>query len=413
MRLALAVALALLVTSLSARGQEWREVEVDVSQEGATLALGHQNEANQRERLRAMGTPAGSFDEAWRRLVSSLANVQQPRVELHADRIVLSAIASMSAITETSFVELTFELEPRVTSPNVLELLVRGGRQRWVYREWEDQSPGFLSANVDQLVDQINAAPGGGATARRADGAAGGLPRIVVDLARAPQLEGIELTGIRVREGALTVVGRTRRERLSLPVGTLEVNDGLGAMMGDPLFDPLDALFHDAAWVDVGHERPGRLTLRSTSDLPWLPKVKYSAVLRLDVTGPHQVTMTLEDVVIGGSTMDRALRAPGGSSIRRWVLDAIFERLDQVESRLAAAYGSGGAHLRMSHAPGHPETRALDLRPGWAGPATVRPGFELESIAVGAGHLDVVVRLPGAPAPSTPARGIIGALGGP
>lgn len=402
----------LLVLATPALAQEWRPVEVDVSERGANEALALQHEAMEAasRAARRDEKPAESLGEAWKRLERALASVGQPRVEFRDGRLVLESLVSISVVFDSTFVRLAFELEPRVPAPNVLELVAVGGRERWRGKDWEDQRS--LSYNLGKLVETMNSAPGDLSGAVRLERGRGGAPdRIVVNLAGAAPLEGVELTGITVRPGLLTLAGRTSRDRLDVSLGAAELNRTLHTVASEPASGGLRNLISHDAWLDVGRDHPGRITLHSTADLPWLPETRYQAVFRLEAAGPQRLRLVLEDVTIGGETMDGFLRSRAGRGLKGWLLRKIYAQLDAQERTVNAAYDRGEGHVRVSHDPARPEVRFIDLRPGFAGAAVVRPGFDIDALTVAPGRIDLAARLSGAPAPSAPTPGLTGALG--
>lgn len=410
------IIVALLLACGPLQAQEWRDFEVDVPQDAANEALArHHAAASAAARTAPEPPPAESLGEAWRRLERALARAGRPRVRFGEDRLILESTVSISLIIDSTYVDMSFEFEPRVAAPNVIELRAVGGRERWRGRDWADMTG--LSSNLRRLVDEMNAA-GDDVAARFERGARGAPDRVVIDLASAGPLDGIQVTGLALRPGALTLRGRTDRERLTLPLTAADVNDGLRKLRSDPANHGLRDVLSNDAWLDVGRKHPGRLTLSSTADLPWLPATKYEAVLRLEVVGPQRPRLVLEDVKIGGERMDGFLRGRAGAGLRRWLMDKCYDRLDQAARAVAAAYERGETHARISSVPGQPEVRIIDLRPGWAGDVVVRPGFDLEAITVHPGRLEVTTRLappPAAPAAAAPpARtpGVVGALRG-
>ncbi len=426
-----AVLLALLASAGPARGQEWRPVKVDLLEGPLNDALGRQHDAAEdARRIAPEPPPAESLGEAWKRLESALARVGEPQLELRDGRIVLGALVSVSMILESTWVSVSFELEPRVRRPNVIELVAHRGREQWGHRGWKDQSPSTLSGRLGRLVEQMNGAGALAGAVRLTRGRDGAPDVIVVDLAGQTPLRGVEVTGIRARQGVLTISGRTTRDRLELPLGAAELEDALSSVIDDPANRGLrDAL--QGARLDVGHDRPGRITLHATAALPWLPATAYQAVFKLERAGPRQLRLTLEDVVIGGAAMDGFLRGRAGRHLKGWLLKKLFRRLDDQEPSNNAAYDRGESHVRLSHSASSLEVRLIDLRPGFFGAGFVRPGFELEAVTVVPGRIDVAARLSSAPVtasppataptaarpprtspPPSPSRGVVGALGG-
>ncbi|MCO5164753.1 MAG: hypothetical protein M9894_00075 [Planctomycetes bacterium] len=417
-RIAPGLVLLLALSSGPLQAQEWRDFEVDVPQAAANEALArHHAEASAAARRAPEPPPAESLGEAWRRLERALARAGRPRVRFEQDRLVLEATVSISLIIDSTHVDMSFEFEPRVTAPNVVELVAHTGRERWRGRDWKEMVG--LGSNLRRLVEEMNAAPGDDVAARHERGRGGAPDRIVIDLAGAGPLEGIEVTGLTARPGVLTLRGRTDRERLTLPLTTADVNDALRKLRNDPANRGLRELLSGGAWLDVGRTNPGRITLDATADLPWLPATKYQAIFRLEVAGPQRLRLVLEDVKIGGDRMDAFLRGRAGAGLKGWLMKKVYDRLDQAALAVAAAYERGETHARISGVPGRPEVRLIDLRPGWAGDVQVRPGFDLEALVVHEGRLEVTTRLapaaPTAAAPApTPSRtpGVVGALGG-
>ncbi len=402
------VAPALLVLALlagRAPAQEWRPVEVDVREAMVNAALARAADAAADARRDAPAREPGSLGEALTELAMAFVHVGRPRVTLHPDRVVLQTTIRVEAIFDRTWLDVDFDLVPRVTAPNVVELTVLRARERWQGREWEDKVGPELLSNVRRLVGAMGSAAG--ATARL-EGRADERPRIVVDLGGVPALAGVELTDLVTDAGALTARGRTTRDGLALSFDPGQVGDvvrALGARAPE-------VIAWDAS-VDLGRDEPGHVTLRSRADLPWLPAIDYRAVFRLDIAGPHRVNLTFVRLDLGGDLMNGFVSRTG---IKGWIMKRLYARLDALEAPASAAYERGEGHVRLSHDPARPEVRTIDLRPGWAGDATVRPGFTLESLDVRPGRLDLSARLsppPGDDAPRRPpprSRGIVGLL---
>lgn len=404
------VAPALLVLALCApgvRAQDWRPVEVDVSEAMVNEALARAQDAAALARRDAPEPEPATLGEALKGLAAAFMHVGRPRLTLNDDRLVLETRVYVEAIFDRTSIDVDFDLAPRVSAPNVVELTVVRGRERWQGRGWEERAGRDLARNVRALTDAMSA---GGAVARLEGGDRGQPPRIVVDLSAVPALAGVELTGLTARAGALTLRGRTTREGLDLSLDPAAVGDlvrrlGAGAS---------DVLSWDA-WVDLGREEPGHVTLHSTADLPWLPAVSYRAVFRVEAAGPQRVKLTFARLDLGGAFTNGFLSATG---IKGWIMKRLYARLDALEAPMNAAYARGQANVRLSHVTGRPEVRLIDLRPGWAGGVTVRPGFRLESLRVEAGRVDLAARLDSAPSapeaarrPPARSRGLVGGLG--
>lgn len=436
----LAPLLLLALLALPARAQDWRPVELDLLQGPINDALGRQHDAAEyARRIAPEPPPAESLGEAWKRLEQALARVGRPRLDVRDGRIELGAMVSISVIFDSTWVDMRFEFEPRVPRPNVVELVAHRGREQWRNQPWKEQDASGLSANLRRLVEQMNGAGELAGAVTLVRGRDGAPDRIVVDLNGQAPLQGVEVTGLVAKPGVLTISGRTTRDRLELPLGAVELNDTLWKVINDPADSDLRDVLRGAR-LDVGRDHPGRITLHATADLPWLPATAYQAVFKLERTGPRQLRLTLEDVVIGGDTMDGFLRSRAGRSLKGWLLKKIFRRLDDQEVANNAAYDRGASDVRLSHSTSSPEVRLIDLRPGFFGAGFVRPGFELESVQVVPGKVEVAARLSSAPVPASappappaspapppaptasrpsrtppppsPSRGVVGALGG-
>jgi hypothetical protein len=422
MRTRTAALLLLLALARPSSAQDWQSFEVDLKQDAINDAIERQQRAAEHARRIAPPEPeATSLGEAWSRLERAIAQVRGARLELTPGRIQLDANISIFALIGFTNMQLSIVFEPRVTAPNVVELVAVGGRNKFGNQEWETLDRSGLEMYVSKLAEEMNANPGEMQGAVRfVRGQGGAHHRLSIDLAGVNALEGVELLDLRPGAGQITLAGRTTRDRLEVEVGAGEVNDGLREMRHDPTMAGLDSLLGPNSYLDVGRDRPGRITLHGRADLPWLPTTDYQAVFRVERAGPHEVRLVLEDTHIGGDNLDGFLRTRVGASVKRWLMNKIYQRLDQQERVVAAAYERGEGGVRLSHDPATPHIRTISLRPGFAGPATVRPGFEIEDVRVEPGSIRLVTRLTRTPggavtagAPTTPpARGAVGALGG-
>lgn len=406
--------------------QEWHPFEVTLPQDLINGGIERHRRAAEHARRTAPPQPEpANLSEAWDRLVRSLADLEHAELGFTPGRITLEARVRVFALIGFTHLGLRFELEPVVVAPNVLELRVVACSEKWGDGEWEPQSDSGISSNVGQLVEQLNGEGELAGKVRHDRGRGAELDRITIDLGGVPQLEGHELLEVRPGWGELSLAGRTRQEEITFEVGAGEINDGVRAARGSDAMRALEALMGPGSWLDVGHENPGRITLHGRADLPWLPETSYRAEFRLERSGPHQVKLVLDDVHVGGDTLDGFLRSGMGAPVKRWLMDKIYDRLDAEEPAIAAAYERGDLDVRVSHDPARREVRVIDLRPGTAAGVTIRPGYEVQDIQIVPGKVRITARLTppgddfvgppvfaGPPAPpSAPSRGITGALG--
>lgn len=403
----LAPALLVLVTlGAPARGQEWRPAAVEVQEAMVNAALAEAHDAAMAARRDAPAREPGSLGEALKGLAAAFMHVGRPRLSLHEGRVVLQATIRVEAIFDRTSIDVDFDFVPRVTAPNVVELTVARGRERWQGRDWEERVGRDLERNARSLVDAMGSA---GGVAAHLEGERGGPLRIVADLRAVPALSGVELLELTSRAGALTARGRTTRDALTLSFDPSDVGDVIRKLGGGA-----SGVLSWDAWVDLGREHPGHVTLHSTADLPWLPAVSYRAAFKLDAAGPHRVRLTFARLDLGGDFTDGLLSRTG---IKRWIMSRLYARLDALEAPTNAAYERGEGHVRLSHDAARPEVRVIDLRPGWAGDAVVHPGFAIDALTTHPGRLEVTARLVSAPDTTadrrTPAhsRGLAGALG--
>lgn len=403
------LSLALLVLAAlgaPARAQAWRPVEVQVQEAMVNAALVDAHAAALDARRDAPAREPASLGEALKGLAAAFMHVGRPRLTLHDDRVVLQATIRIEAIFDRTWIDVDFDFVPRVTAPNVVELTVVRARERWQGRDWEERVGRDLERNARSLVDAMGSA---GGVAARLEGGEGAPLRIVADLGGVPALAGVELLELTSRAGTLTARGRTTRDALTLSFDPSDVGDVIRKLGGGA-----SGVLSWDAWVDVGREHPGHVTLHSTADLPWLPAVSYRAVFRLEAAGPHRVRLTFARLDLGGDFTDGFLSRTG---IKGWIMRRLYARLDALEGPADAAYERGEGHVRLSHDPARPEVRTIDLRPGWAGDVLVRPGFALDALTVHPGRLEVTARLtPGdveddRRAPAVSSRGLSGALG--
>lgn len=420
MRRALAFSMFLVFAfTAPACAQEWRPFEVTLPQGLVNDGIERQRRAAEQARRIPRPEPEpANLSEAWDRLVRSLAELERAGLGFAPGRITLDARVRVFALVGFTRLGLRFELEPVVTAPNVLELRVVACSEQWGDGEWEEQSASGISFNAGRLVDQLNAEGELAGKVHHVRGRGGELDRITIDLGGVPQLDGHELLELRPGWGELSLVGRTRQEEVTFEVTAGEINDGLRAARSSDAMRALEPLMGHGSWLDVGYENPGRITLHGRADLPWLPETSYRAVFRLERSGPQQVKLVLEDVHVGGDTLDGFLRSRMGAGVKRWLMNKIYDRLDAEEPAIAAAYQRGDLDVRVSHDPARREVRLIDLRPGTAAGVTIRPGYEVQDIQVVPGRIRITARLtpaddfigPPAPPASAPSRGITGAL---
>lgn len=409
----LLVSACLLLATCPAAAQEWRPFEIDVPEDMANSALEKQQAAARSARRYARTRPeppAESLGEAWSRLERTLVRANGARVHFAPDRLILVARVSIFAIVTETQVSMRFEFQPRVPSPNVIELRAVGGSERWGRDEWETSDASKLSYNVKRLVKQLNDEPGDLAGKVRHERGRDGEPdRVLIDLCSVQPLHGVEVLEIRVAEDVLTMSGRSSLERLEIEANSSDMREGLRAIRQGGVMPEINRVLGPGSWLDIGREVPGRITLHSTADLPWLPKVDYRAVFALERAGPLRLRLILEDIHIGKGRVDRFLgNTRTGKRIKAWLLRKIFERMNQEEPGLQAAYAREELDARVSHDPAHPEVRILDLRPRRVGGLEIRPGYSVDSVSVEPGRVRISASLTSDPlaSPAAPAPGV-------
>lgn len=415
------LSLSLLLMAAPAAAQEWRPFEVTIPEATVNEGLDQQ----QREAARARRTappqpPAESLGESLRRLKDAMVDVTGARVSFGRNRIGLEARVRIFSIFKFTWLTVRFLLEPKVVSPNVVELQAVSGSERWDHRrEWETLSRSSLSSNLSDLAETVAEGVGEMGTVRYQRGRDGARHTIRIDLSAWARTEGVRLEGIAVASDQITLSGKTTKRTIDLTIGAGELGRSLRATRNE--VPELRQLLGPMARLDVGHDNPGLLTLHSEADLPWLPTTKYRAVFSVKREGPLRLKLTLEKVYIGGDRMSRFFNSNRvGRRIKAWVMKKVYAGLDALQDQLAKDFAAGKADVKVWHRASAPHVRYIDLRPGKAGDITIRPGFSIDRVRVVPGAIQVRARLNDAPtastatatpAPTARTRGISGALG--